>query len=213
MNVTLPSTELKAYLAMARRFARRASGDAAWSFADGALTIEWTGVTSTMSGVGAGEGTVRVPSARMQGLAKMVFAEGDLTVRVHDGRLYLGSFSFEVDGGRAAPSAVPQLLPVSPKLRDVLLLPYRHDASAIEAAGLSDTVTQALLTRGKHVLQACAALGPLGISPHAVEAFVDNHLAAAARGRVAGREGEPAQPVGAGAPVGYMRMFGDPNAR
>jgi hypothetical protein len=213
MNVTLSATDLKAKLVVARQFARRASGDAAWSFADGELTIEWAGVSSTIAGVGSGRGTIRVPSTRMPGLAKMDFAEGDLTVYVSDGRLYLGSFSFKIESGSDGPSAIPQLLPVYPTLRDVLLLPYRHDEGTIRAAGLTDTVAKALLSRAKHVLQASVALAPLGLSAQAVEDFVDTHLRAAARGQPAGQVADPGPSPGTDAAVGQVQRIGPPKTQ
>jgi hypothetical protein len=183
MQASLPAAHLRSTLSTMASLVGRVSGDAAWTFDDGALTVEWAGGSATFPGTasGVGAGTVRVRGPDMVGLAAALDsspgAEASTVVRASGGRLFVGGFSVEGLLLQEPDSTVPQLLPVDPSLRDVLRLPVLHSAERIAAAGLTTAAQVASQERALLVRQALAILAPMGVTVAALDACVDACLA------------------------------------
>jgi len=181
MFARIQHSDLQSTLATMASLVGRVSGDAGWTFHEGALTLAWGGGTRTFAGAGSGHGTVRVSSSDMIGLAAVMEASAngtlDVEVRAEDGRLYLDGFSVKGVRLPAETDTVPQLLPVDASFRDVLRLPFLHDAGVVAAAGLASASEAAHLERTKLVREALSILEPIGVTAAALDACVDACLA------------------------------------
>ena len=184
MQIRIPAAELFAAVKTAKKLAGKFSGDAAWKFTDGTLTMDWAGACSTIAGSGDGQGTVRLRDAQMRELSRVQPHQGEVTVRFFDGRLYVERFSMEaeaVEGDSTSGDVVPQLLGINPPLREIIALPYRHDPATIQAAGLGLVLASAEIERMRATAKVASILEPFGISADAVLAFVESELARVAK--------------------------------
>ncbi|MCA9548050.1 MAG: hypothetical protein KC613_26775, partial [Myxococcales bacterium] len=74
------------------------------------------------------------------------------------------------------PEPPPALLPLNPTPQDVLALHVREPADRIEAAGLTNAVTQARARLDRSAAAAAQALSWLGVTPEDVRALVLRRL-------------------------------------
>lgn len=165
--------ELRTALQTLAGLVGRASGDAAWVFESGALTIEWAGGSRRFTGAGDGAGVARVRGGDMVGLAGVLEGSGAVAVRVAGARLHIGTFSVETVPVADAARGVPQLLPVDASLADLLRVALLVDRETVTAAGLNGAVADALRERAERVEQARALLAPVGVTTRALDACID----------------------------------------
>ncbi len=182
MYVRVPAKLLQTALRSALRLASRTTGAAAWKFDAGTLTIDWAGGSHGFGGEGAGQGTVRVNDADMRSLAKLPRRKGTIEVGFAEGWLRVGGSSVRAEGQPGDPNAsdfVPQLLAVNPALSHLVRLEYQHTPETIAAAGLEAVAAKARKDRLERTERAAKALGPLGIPPAVLAAWIDGQLGGA----------------------------------
>lgn len=177
MQASVSVAHLRSTLSTMASLVGRASGDAAWIFGAGELTLQWAGGSSTFKGAGVGAGTVRVRGGDMVGLAATLDgspgSNANAEIRAAGGRLFIGAFSVEGVILKEPDGTVPQLLPVDPSLRDMLRLGVLHDPERIASAGLTAAAQAASRERAILVQKAQAILAPIGVTVENLNACVD----------------------------------------
>jgi hypothetical protein len=167
----------------------RAAGT--WTLRPGELQIDWgngggilearvtAGVDAEPDQTGT-EQTCHVDPALMVRLPLVLSGKGDVTVSMDEGHLLLDRLAMTAFLER---NPQDPLLPKSPRPVDYLLLPARHDAEVIEAAGLTPHVAKAQVRHAETLAAVAKRLEWLGISPDEVKKFVSERLKARAKGQ------------------------------
>jgi hypothetical protein len=177
---SVDSAQLAHLLGQMKKFGGIVAGDASWNLTPTSLGIEWAGMGLEVPAEGEASVFARVKCVNMDGLAKMDFdAPGITTLRVGDGKLSLDGFSVPCV---ETVKAVPQLLPMGARTMHVVLLPYLHSASEIDAAGLRQPLEELNERKAASVKQATESLAWLGVEQKHLAAWLQAHLQAVAAG-------------------------------
>lgn len=177
---TIASTELSTAIKRMRPCAKGAAGTASWDFTDDELCIEWAGARVAVSVTGSESMCVRLSTNVMKGLLRRPFSSiGDIALRIENGRLSFDGLSVacEIGGDK-----VLQLLPMNAGPLDIALLPFRHTAEDIEAAGLTSSLEEVEEQTNTATAKAAKHLLRLGIGDALLSSWIRAHLSAVAAG-------------------------------
>jgi hypothetical protein len=107
--LTIARTSLQESVRRLRKVAKASSEPVCLGYADGTLTISWTGSSEQVPAVGQWPDDVHVPAGWLRALARALPAADPLTLRVSEGRVYTESLSCPVVAPAAAESNLVSL--------------------------------------------------------------------------------------------------------
>jgi hypothetical protein len=149
-------------------------GPAAWSIGAGGLTLSWAGMSDTVDGAGRGTAVALLHGDLMRRVARLVSGGGTIRVAIAGEALQIGPTSLTCERRDTTP---PQLLPLNPRLVDVLRLYVTQTPEALEDAGVREAVDEARQSLHRSCAAAAKALAGLDVGAADVQAWILGRLA------------------------------------
>lgn len=144
------------------------------SYDEDGLHLETAGAAMTVPATGSWTGQARVAGAAFLLMHRVLPRAGQISIRVEDGKLYLGGTALPCAWEKTTQPSIP--LPLNLTDLDVLKLARIYPVDRLEAAGIGTRVADAEEWLASMLDRAAKILEPLGIGRDALEALAERRL-------------------------------------